>query len=480
MPTVFSKTFALTITVFATALAGGCVLAPREAKQEQSKLRDAGPTYAKPFEQRELPELPSEPTWQDVLHRAFLANGDLEAAYHEWAMAVARIQQRGAYPNTPVALDFEYMFSGERMKSFDRLTTTAGFDPMESLSFPSKVYQAGMVATRDAQVAGGRFRAAKFALQRKVLGEWADYTLRAEQVRVQRENVSLLSILLETAGGRVRAGGPQQDLLRTEIEYRMAESRLRDIEAELPQMRARLNAMLGRAADAPLVASATMPRPRPIPADDAALLAAAADANPELAAFARDVQGRSDALELARMQYIPDFTPSAGLTGTVAQFIGLGITLPTVIPEIQGMIKEARADLRRMQAMYRQARFDRTADLVASLSVLRNAERQAALFRDQVQPAAERVLSSARQSYAAGTSGYLDLIEAQRTLFEVRLMIAEAQAVREKSLADVEALAGIDVETLARPATTTTRPDVEPAAASQPFSSEESKAHHDD
>jgi cobalt-zinc-cadmium efflux system outer membrane protein len=243
-------------------------------------------------------------------------------------------------------------------------------------------------------------------------------------------------------------------------------------------MRARLNAMLGRPADAPLAAPATMPQPRPIPADDAALLAAAVDANPELAAFARDVQGRSDALELARMQYIPDFTPSAGFTGTIAQFVGLGLTLPTVIPEIQGMIKEARADLRRTQAMYRQARFDRTAELVASLSVLRNAERQAALFRDQVQPAAERVLSSTRQSYAAGTSGYLDLIEAQRTLFEVRLMIAEAQAAREKSLADVEALAGIDVETLARPVATTTQPSVEPATATKPFSSEESKAHH--
>ena len=48
---------------------------------------------------------------------------------------------------------------------------------------------------------------------------------------------------------------------------------------------------------------------------------------------------------------------------------------------------------------------------------------------------------------------YLDLIEAQRTLLDVRLTIAESKAAREKSLADLEALAGVDVETLTKSTT---------------------------
>ena len=135
------------------------------------------------------------------------------------------------------------------------------------------------------------------------------------------------------------------------------------------------------------------------------------------------------------------------------------VTLPTVIPRIQGMVKEARADLRRVQAMARQTRIDRAAEYVATLYTLRNAERQATLFEQQILPAARRVLDNARQSYAAGTGMYLDLIEAQRPLLDVQLTIVEAKAAREKSLADLEALAGVDVETLAAtPSTSPTLP----------------------
>jgi outer membrane protein, heavy metal efflux system len=79
---------------------------------------------------------------------------------------------------------------------------------------------------------------------------------------------------------------------------------------------------------------------------------------------------------------------------------------------------------------------------------LRNSERQAALFEKQIVPTAQRVLENVRQAYTAGTGGYLDLVEAQRTLLDVRLTVAEAKMAREKSLADLEALAGIDIETL--------------------------------
>src|SRR5947209_16171446 len=105
---------------------GGCVLAPPGTRQEQARLAEAGKPFDRPFERRALPELPAEPTWRDVLHRAFLTNGDLEAAYFEWAAAMAKIPQAGGYPNTPLALGFSYMFSGGRMKSFDRTTITAG------------------------------------------------------------------------------------------------------------------------------------------------------------------------------------------------------------------------------------------------------------------------------------------------------------------------------------------------------------------
>src|SRR6266540_3599419 len=89
-------------------LLGGCVLAPREAKDETAAMELGGESYRKPFEERDLPELPPEPTSDDVLRRALLANGEVEAAYYEWAAAVHRIRQAGSYPNTPLSVNLSY------------------------------------------------------------------------------------------------------------------------------------------------------------------------------------------------------------------------------------------------------------------------------------------------------------------------------------------------------------------------------------
>ncbi|HTL30296.1 MAG TPA: TolC family protein [Tepidisphaeraceae bacterium] len=458
------------LIIAAVLVLAGCVLAPKEAASEEARLKEAGAPYQQNPEKRSLPELPAQPTWRDVLHRAFLANGELEATYHEWAMAVSRIQQVGAYPNSSVSIGYEYMFSDESMKAWNRTTLSAGFDASESLLFPTKVYQSGKVATRDAQAAGERFAAAKFDLQRRVLNAWIDYALMNERVRIQRENASLLGMLKDTAAGRVRAGSSQQDLLRTDIEFRMSENELATMQSELNRMRSMLNAMIGREAEAPLSPPAVV-ESRPVPASDSALFEIGVSANPELKALAMETAGRKDALERARMEYIPDVNPFAMITGDVEKVLGADIMLPTVLPRINGMIKEARADLARVQAMTRQKQLDRAAEYVATVYALRNSERQASLFERQILPNAQRVLDSVRQSYTNGTGAYLDLIEAQRTLLNVQLTIAEAKAAREKSLADLEALAGIDFETLARPTTTpsttqstqpTTRTEVSP------------------
>jgi outer membrane protein TolC len=135
------------------------------------------------------------------------------------------------------------------------------------------------------------------------------------------------------------------------------------------------------------------------------------------------------------------------------------LILPTTIPEIRGRIDESRAMLRSTQAMLRQAKSDRAASFVAALYAMRNAERQAAVFQDAILPRAQQTLASLRQSYAAGNTSFTDLIDTQRTLLDVRLMIAEARMEREKRLAELEALAGVDIETLAVPATQpTTKP----------------------
>jgi outer membrane protein TolC len=436
---------------FATGLSG-CVLAPHGTEDEHTKLHAAALPFEPRIEARQLPELPAVVSWQDALSRAFLANGELESSYFEWRAAFARIDQVATWPNTNVALSFGYMFSPGNMKTWDRTTIGAGFDSSMNLSLPVKTRTAGKVALDAAREAGDRFRALKFDLQRRVLEAYLDLALTEELIRIERDNLTFLKLLSDSAADRAEAGGPMQDLFKALIESETAQNDLAGLEAKAQAMRGELNGMLGRDASAPLGLPPDLPAPRPVIADDAALITMAVAQNPELAALAQQVAGRRDAVELARLAYLPDVIPSASITGSVSQSLGAMLMVPTKLPEMRAAIDEARSMTRSTQAMLRQTTQDRAARFVADLYLLRNAERETQLYRARVVPAARQLVSSSRNAYAAGTIGFADLIDSERMFISVRRMVAEAQIEREQRLAELEALAGVDIETLGRQA----------------------------
>lgn len=445
-----------------------CRVEPGDAKAERARVADAGAPFEKPLEKRELPELPDRPDWRDLLQRAFLANGEIEAAYFEWRAAVARMDIAAAYPNTRVNLGLDYMFSKERLSAWDRTTLSAGFDPAMMLQWPGKVKQAAQVALDDSRAKAERFRAAKFAVQQRVLSTWLDYALGRERLAIEGENLELLKMIASIAAQRVAAGAPQQDLLKAQSDVDLAQDRLATLRSEYDALRAALNGMLARPASAPLPAPDPLPAARAMP-DDSAVLAVGVEGSPELAALARQAQGRADAIELARMEYIPDFAPQLSVTGSIAQSVGTMVSLPTNFLKIRGAVDEARAMLRSTEAMARQTRSDRAASFVAALYALRNHERQAALLREAVLPKARQMIAAATRAYSSGSLAFGDLVGSQRALLDARLLLAEALVAREKRLAEIEALAGVDAEAFSRAATQpATAPQTQPSTRPSP------------
>jgi outer membrane protein TolC len=218
--------------------------------------------------------------------------------------------------------------------------------------------------------------------------------------------------------------------------------------SQMRAMRAQLNAMLARDPDAPLPPPETIPDPRPLPAADDRLLAMAVDRNPELAALSHEVAGREDALALAKLQWIPDINPSFGFTGSISQMVGAAVMLPTTQREIRGAIRESEAMLEASRAVLEQTRRERAAAFVATLIALRDAERQTQWFAERIIPAAERNASASRQSYSTGSVTLTEVLAAEESVLESKFASARVKVEREKHLARLESLAGVDVETL--------------------------------
>jgi outer membrane protein TolC len=438
------RTILLGVLAVGVGLISSCALRPSGESEERDRASQAGSPYeGKP----ELPTITEKSGPEDYLAYAFLSNAALEARYWEWRAALERIPQDSSFPN--VAVSFGYMFSPGSMKSWDRTTLGISNDPMTNIPFPTKLATAGRAALENARAAGERFREAKFLLQKDVLWTYDELALVAETIRIQTETLSLLRQAVSQSEVRVRTGtAGQQDLLKAQTEVDLGENDLKSLESRAKGVSGKLNALLGRPAETPVPLPTTLPALRPVPVADADLLRAGAERSPELAALARDIGGREEVLSLAQQAYIPDFGLSASLTGSLSRSIGAMAILPLRLEAIHGEIEEARANLRATEAARVQYRRDLAASFVLNLTVLRNDERQVELLEKVILPRARQTVELSQTSYAAGKLGFLELLDAQRTLLEVRLTLAQVKIEREKAVSAIETWSTVDVEVM--------------------------------
>ena len=172
-----------------------------------------------------------------------------------------------------------------------------------------------------------------------------------------------------------------------------------------------LNALLGRDVSEPIALPETMPTARLIDADDDRILALAAEQNPELKVLAEEIHGKTEGIQLARLQYLPDFSLSAStdLGGVAQNLVGM-VTVPFLRHEaIDAAIAQAEANLRAAEAMQSQTRNDLRAQIIGDVATLRDADRQLASSSRPSFPRARQVVTIARAAYESGQSTLLDL-----------------------------------------------------------------------
>jgi cobalt-zinc-cadmium efflux system outer membrane protein len=83
-----------------------------------------------------------------------------------------------------------------------------------------------------------------------------------------------------------------------------------------------------------------------------------------------------------------------------------------------------------------------TAELAQRYEMLASTHESCTALQQDVLPAARAALQAAQESYRHGKAGYLDVLDAQRTLFETELQLIESLRAYHHSVADVERLIG--------------------------------------
>lgn len=419
---------------------GTPIASEREARDDVAEVAEKyRPGDAKP----DLPSLTANSPLADFLRFAMLNDPRVEAAYYDWAAAVERITPSRSLPDPRLTF------------SLDIADTIMALMPglMVDLPGPGKRGAAGDVMAAESRVA-------YFAVEREILR--AALAVKAayfrlhfleETIRVQKETLRLLGDLEQIASQQNAAGrGTLQDVLRAQIARDQLESQIANLEDSRNALSAEWKSALGLGSE-----DASPPLPTAFEAsaatpDSGPLLAAALARNPGLRGMEADVRRAEASLALARKSGVPDF--SLGFEADVridsmradpTMFTpSAGVTLPIWRDKIAAEIAAAQADKRAAEARLSAEQVQIAAEIASMLYMVRESARNDALLREKLVPKARESLDAARSGYVNGRAGFLDVIDAQRTLLEFELAGIEALTQRELALASLSfAIAGI-------------------------------------
>lgn len=147
-----------------------------------------------------------------------------------------------------------------------------------------------------------------------------------------------------------------------------------------------------------------------------------------------------------RAAAIPDVTLRAGVqrfreSGDTAIVAGVAIPIP-VFDRNQGAIDRARQELVQTEVEARRADLELETALAAAELRLESAWQEAAGLRREALPNATEAFALANDGYRNGKFSFLEMLDAQRTLFDVRAQLNQALYDVHSLRADIDRLSG--------------------------------------
>ena len=173
------------------------------------------------------------------------------------------------------------------------------------------------------------------------------------------------------------------------------------------------------------------------------VVAAQLERNPEVARWTTEIVERQALLRAERARAVPDVTIGGGYRrfelGTNAFIATVTVPLP-VFDRNRGAQIEARERIAKAEEDRRAASVRLRQLVEESHASAARAESEVRSLRDQVVPAAESVYAAVSEGYRLGKFGYMEVLDARRTLAAVRAQLVRAQTELQRSFADLQRL----------------------------------------
>lgn len=378
----------------------------------------------------------------EALSRALASNPRLRAQQLTLTAADGARTQAGLWSNPTLDYDRENL-GNSRLQGGDGPTTQLALAQLIELGGKRSARQA--IAEHAHQAAGEEVTLALASVTASTTERFAQVLVAQEQLRLSDELQLIAEKTAQTVAAKVKAG-KVMPIEASKGELALMDARLRKAKAErdLSSARTRLAQSWGAVVPDFVQVVGQFEELPELPSE--AVLRERLRRSPLLRRETARVAERAAELSLARAKAMPDLTLSAGVRryealGEEAYVIGVSVPLP-LFDRNQG--ERVAAEARAEAASYEQrlAETEAYASLSQAYQGLAQAQQEVQFLKAQVLPSAESVYGVARTAYEAGKFSLLDVLDAQRTLFDAKSRYLTALQTFHSHVATLEALIG--------------------------------------
>ncbi len=396
---------------------------------------------------------PTGPLSLDLAIELALA-GNPELAVASWNVraAEARVVQADVRPNPE--LEFE-------VEEFGGSGGTSGFGASTSTLVLGQEIELGGKRAKRTRIAGFETRLAAWDREAKRLDliaetrlAFTDVLAAQHEVALAGDTVGLAERTFQVASARVQAGKVSSlEATQSEVELSTGRVGLARARRKLRAARESLAGKWGAMAPAFERADGTLDELGDIPPLKSLLRLA--NRNPDIARWRDEMDLRDGRLSLARAHRTPTLNVSAGIqrfaeSDDTAFVVSVAIPLSTSNRN-RGGILEAEHELAEAREERRAAEVKVGTALRRAYHGLSSVRQEAVSLSETVLPAARRAYEAASEGYRQGKFGYIQVLNAQRTLVQVKGQRIRALEAYHKAVAELERLIGTDLESVGRP-----------------------------
>jgi len=373
-----------------------------------------------------------------ALNLALSHNPDLAAARLELQAQEAAEQQAGVGPNPELSLLIEDTRRASRSST---------------VQWSQALELGGKRAARVAAAAHAREQAAvgllaqQAELQAAVSTAFFELLAAQEQLRLSESAMQLAERSVQAVQLRLQAGKVAPlELHKAQVAAGAVRADLAQARSELSLARQRLAALWG-GAEARFERAEGQAEQMPPTSAEAAPSSTALDEAPALRLARLDIARRQALTAGERAKRVPDVTVSLGAkreaeTGRGMAVIGLSLPLP-LRDRNEGNLLEAlkREEQAREQLAAAQVRL--RLDLAQAQERLRQTRLQQLSLREQQLPLAQKAFDTALRGYELGKFAFIDVLDAQRSLFQLRQQALRQSAEAWRAAAEIGRLLGL-------------------------------------